>query len=520
MIEPAAEAERKGRGVEIAAVAAVVGILTLGAVKAFPQMDDAYLLLLLKERGAGAIRAAHPDRPLVAALWQGLAAATGSSFWRAGFLGHFVLWCAVGLVTGAIWRRLFPGAARFAVLASVLAVAPIIVRTQLSTVTVSLLCVLSVVPVWIGALSAWNFAVSGRAGRLAAALALAAGGAILSEYGAVAAVSGAALLAVAAPGSARRARAAAGALAGTALACYAAYLRMGNFAARPLVDPGKQLSRASLPVRASLTLATRFWDAAIGDLLRAASAVQVEWQTKTSLVAIAFGAGLGALFWRACRRSPSPVETAFPRRGVAALAVSLAAGLLPISLMRPVFRSDFASRFEIAVLPVAASLTVAVVMSVARARILPVVAAFLGLVVGAAVVQSVAGAVRQRRAMDSVAAALEPLVPADGGVTVAVLAANELCHSSQVCTGMVTRSWSADRGRKAWIETREDAAATIGGRTVCAAAAPAGLAERGFERGAPSGEPLWIEVRDGRATVEPYCVGRAAPGGRGASGVR
>ena len=85
MIEAATGAARRGLGVEVAVVAAVVGVLTLGAVKAFPQMDDAYLLLLLKERGAAAIRAAHPDRPLVGTLWQALAVVSGSAFWRLGF---------------------------------------------------------------------------------------------------------------------------------------------------------------------------------------------------------------------------------------------------------------------------------------------------------------------------------------------------------------------------------------------------------------------------------------------------
>jgi hypothetical protein len=48
-------------------------VFTVGAVAAFPEMDDTYLLLLLKEHGAGAIIPGHPDRPIVAALWYGLA---------------------------------------------------------------------------------------------------------------------------------------------------------------------------------------------------------------------------------------------------------------------------------------------------------------------------------------------------------------------------------------------------------------------------------------------------------------
>lgn len=518
MIEGAPMSE--GKGLEIAIVVLVVGVLTLGAVKTFPQMDDAYLLLLLKERGAAALRAAHPERPLVGSIWQGLAVLTGSWFWRVGFLAHFALWSGLGLVTGGVWRRIFPAAARLAPIASVLAVAPVVVRTQLSTVTISLICVLSVLPVWVGMLCAWRYAESARMGWLILAIALTAGGALLTEYGVVAALSGAVLLAIFGPGSARRARASAVLIAGAGLASYLIYLRMGDFTVRPLVDPGKQLSRAGLPVRASLTLATRFWDAVAGDLFRAASAVQLEWQTKSSLVGIAFGAILGAVLWHWVGRSSDVAETAINRRGMAALAVSLGLGLLPIALMRPVFRSDFASRFEIAVLPVAASLSVAVLVAITRTRLLPVVAALLGVVVGAAVVQLIAGAVRQRRTFTNIAAAIEPVVDSRETVTIAVLSSNDLCHTSQVCTGMVTRDWTVDRGRRVWLETEADAFATMGGRTACHTAAPAGLAERGFERRVVSNGVLWVQVRDGAATIEPYCVGRVDERAGSVDGIR
>jgi hypothetical protein len=196
---------------------------------------------------------------------------------------------------------------------------------------------------------------------------------------------------------------------------------------------------------------------------------------------------------------------------VAALAAALAAGLLPIAFMRPVFRSDFASRFGIPVLPVASNLTLALLLSVTRDRARPIVAAFVGLVVGASVVHAAADAVRQRRTMAAVGAALEPMARSEGGVTLAVLAGDEnLCYTAQVCTGMATKDWDASLGRRIWVETAPEAAGSVGPRTACRAASPVGLAERGFSRGPTDGSPVWVEVHDGRAVLQPYCIGPVA----------
>ena len=504
---------RAGLGTELAVVGAVVALLTVCAIKVFPQMDDAYLLLLIKEQGATAIRSAHADRPAVGALWQGLAVASGASFWRAGFVAHFVLWLALGLLAARLWRRLFPGWERFAVLAAVLSVAPIVVRTQLSTVTISLLGVLSVVPVWLAVLCAWRFAETGRPALLACAVVLTGAGALLSEYGAVAAVSGAVLLAVAEKGP--RARWSAAGLAAVSVVGYVAYVRMGSFAARPLVDPTRQLGSLSVLLRAPFNLATRFWDAVAGDLFLSASALQLEWQSKWSLAGVGAGVVLAAVLWRTSRSTPgeSDAEQHVRRgRGILALTASLLAGLLPVALMRPVFRSDFASRFEIPILPVAASLTVAVLLAIVRARLQPLVAAFLGLVIGAATVRLCADAVRQRRAMASVASVLEPLVRSGPGVTLAVLSGNDLCYTSQVCTGSITRDWSADLGRKLWVETAADARSSMGRRGACGSPVLTGLAERRFERGAPQA-PSWVDLVDQAPRVDSYCLASGGPQG-------
>src|SRR5262245_14325255 len=60
---------------------AVCLVFTAGAVASFPELDDGYVLLMLKELDLRSLVNAHPDRPLVGWLWYGLAVTAGPNFW-------------------------------------------------------------------------------------------------------------------------------------------------------------------------------------------------------------------------------------------------------------------------------------------------------------------------------------------------------------------------------------------------------------------------------------------------------
>ena len=484
----------------------IVGAETVCAVKAFPQMDDAYLLLLLKERGAGALAAAHRDRPLVGALWQKLAEVSGASFWSVAFVAHFVLWLALGVLSCRLWRRLFPEWERYAVVVGAIVVAPIVVRTQFSTVTISLLGVLSVVAAWAAVLLAWRFADAGRAGVLVLRLRSRRCRGAVERVRCRGRGRGRRSSCARAAGSDsdRRARArwSAAGLGALTIACYFAYVRVGNFAARPLVDPTRQLGRMDLVTRTPFHFMTRFWDAVFGDLFRSAAAMQLEWQSKSTLLAVLFGALVGAGLWLAAGPGAAPsLRKGSRRNGVAALAVALGAGLLPIALMRPVFRSAFASRFEIPVLPIAASLSVALVLALTQVRFHRLVAAGLGFVVGIATVREASEALRQRSAMASAAGLLESVVRSHPGVTQAVLSEPGLCYTAQVCTGAITRDWAPEIGRKLWVETPDEARMSLGkpGRLL------GDRPRRGFRSEASSGRRC-----PGRRSGSNWAIGRRA----------
>ncbi len=493
---------------DLAALTVIVGAFTAGAILAFPQMDDGVLVLLLKERGADGLPRASLDRPLVGSLWRGAAVLLGpEGFWRAGFAVHFLLWLALGLIACRLWRHLCPAFAGAAPVVGALTVAPIGVRTQLSTVTVTAICILSVVPAYAALLAALRFLESRRAAWLAAAVGLVVVAGLLTEYGVVAAVSAAVLLWFW-PASLERGRRRLSALllAGVSVASYLAYLALADFSQRPKLAPAGYLD-ASRWVRVPFNAATRFWDAAAGELGRSFANFDLQWTSRSSLLAAGFGLAVGGLLWWSSRPAGTPAAARPPRGFMLGLAAALAAGVLPIALLRPIYRTAFGSRFQIPILPIAAALTVVVLLTLARPEYHRLGAGLVGLLVGLAVVQESAAAVRQRQTMAAVGAALRPIVAEREGVTLAVLSDDGwLCHTAQVCTGMATSGWPVELGRRVWVETAGEAASSIGSRAACREPVLVGLEERGFERGAPDRRVVWVEVRGQRVSAEPFCV--------------
>lgn len=504
---PTAAGARSGAVRDLAVLVVIVGAFTAAAIPAFPQMDDGVLLLLLKERGSAGFARASLDRPLVGALWREAAVLFGpEGFWKAGFVAHFLLWLAFGWIACRLWRRLCPSLAGAAPLVGALTVAPIGVRTQLSNVTVTAICILSVVPAYAALLAALRFVETGRVSWVLATVVLAGAGGILTEYGVVAAVSAAVLLWLWPPGLELRRHLAAALMAAVAVASYLAYLGLADFSQRPKLAPAGYFDPGRW-IRVPFNAATRFWDAAVGEIGRSFAHFDLQWTSRSSLLAGAFGLGVGVLLWWAARPAVAVSDGRPPVRFTLALAAALAAGVLPIALLRPIYRSGFGSRFQIPILPVAAALSVALLLAVVRPELHRLAAGFVGLLVGLAVVQESAAALRQRQTMAAVGEALRPIVAARDGVTLAVLSDDgRLCHTAQVCTGMVTKDWPADLGRRLWVETAGEAASSIGTRAACGPPVLVGLDERGLERGAPDRRVVWVDVQGARVSAEPFCI--------------
>jgi hypothetical protein len=496
--------------------AAIVAVLTAAATRVFPQMDDGYLLLILKERGPDAILAAHPDRPFVGAVWQLAAEGLGRSFWNAAYLAHAVAWILLGWLSARVWRRVQPGAEMFAPFVGALVVAPIAVRTQLSIVTISLLGVLSVIGALVTCLLALDYVETGRRALLGAALGTTIVGTMWSEYS-VAATLVVATLIWGVEGRLerprrRRAATAAAAVAAATVATYGLFATLARFERRPLADPRLLTERRGWIISLPFNLATRVWDVTFGDLLRTVGRFSVEWQSKTTLlefVAGLLGAVAFVLVLRAGRkfvRSGEPVGPSWG--GVRASLAAVFVGLVPIAAMRPAYRSDFASRFHLAVLPIAAGTTIAALLLAARPEYRATVVGVLGFIVGAAVTHFAADAARQHARLAGVSRAIRPLVPASGSPTLFVLSDPGLCYNGPVCTGAVTRDWPVNAESMVWIATREEAAIMLGPRTGCRDHAAMRASERGTTRPAFAPNPVYVEMENGAPELEPYCTER------------
>src|SRR5690242_5914803 len=102
--------------------------LIVVAAAVWPDLEDTYLFLLLKEYGVSRIAAAHTDRPLIGLLWESLARLCGRWFWETSLVLHAIVWLGLGAVAVALWRSLFPDWSRFGPLVGCLIVAPIVVQ--------------------------------------------------------------------------------------------------------------------------------------------------------------------------------------------------------------------------------------------------------------------------------------------------------------------------------------------------------------------------------------------------------
>src|SRR5258705_3499675 len=163
-------------------IALLCATFTVGAVAAFPEFDDGYLMLILKERGVSAILSAHPDRPLVGWIWQVLATVFGSHLWAFGFLSHVALWTVLGIQASLLWNRMFPELMRYGGVIGCLTVAPIVVQVQLSTVTITLLGLLSAVLGYGAILLIFTFIGKASRSAFVLGLMLLSGGILVSEY--------------------------------------------------------------------------------------------------------------------------------------------------------------------------------------------------------------------------------------------------------------------------------------------------------------------------------------------------
>jgi hypothetical protein len=490
---------------------ALVLVLALAVVSffTFPDMDDSYLLLILKERGAEGIVAGALDRPLVGWLWSGLAAATGNRFWDISRGIHAALWIGLAAVAARLAAFARPSRWSAAALAGLLAVAPLAVRTQLSVVTIPWVALLGTVLAWAAALMLLVFSRRGGVLFGGAGFGLLALAVLYSEYALPVTACGAVLLLFEDGFRPARRRLL---LAATVLAwaglLYLIYRGLGDTSFRPEVNPANRTSvRGFLTL--PLVLVSDGWRLTVGGLGGAVEQFGVEWGSRSTLLGASLGILLGLLLLGTCGQPndghPQHDLPKTSRRAITWLA--FAAGLLPVAMMRGQVIGDFQSRFYIPLLPIVAVLVAGLIADLPDRLWRRAAVFFVGLVVGACAVRMAADAYRRQRFREEIGTELRPVVESQSGIVFAVVDSSEICGIDRWCTGQITRTWPGALTQRVWIFPPASGRKALGSRAA-SAGADVDVGTHVIRRRGRTTDAIWIDTLSGVPSLEPYWLAR------------
>jgi hypothetical protein len=485
-----------------AAFAVIAGAIVFGAWTGFPIFADAWVLLSVRERGLPALIEDNADRPVFGWLMHGFVSVFGFDRPQSAIL-TLACWILFVWQIARLWRRIFPERAGLAWLPAMLALSPIVVRTQFKSLTTVFPCQLPVI-VGLEAL------LAGLAGRLWLAAGLSALGAAISEYGVAIGIAG--IVAALVLGRPRLSVSlVSGTVAGSLL-----FRLMADPAARPDTSASAALPELlGHPLRPFARLFGGLWYALFGAYGDAAGRVDLDTLSRSSLAAALAGLTVGTLAVIATTDREIAAERA-PRATLACL-LAVVAGILPVALAgRPASLAGgeldpLTSRFLLPVLPFAACLTAGMLPALANRRGLLAGTFLLAFLSGQAAWREAFEVRRAQRRMDALGASLRPLVRAAPGITLAVVPDEPWLTYPNVVTGRATVGWPASEASRVWIVPRHLALQAVGTRTNCRIPAELRMPRprHWVDRTGPLDRVVWVpRLSDEPVELEPYCVAR------------
>jgi hypothetical protein len=491
-------------GALVLLVVVVIGALWYGAWSGFPVLNDAYLVGFIRELGAGSILGDHPDQPFYGVLLQSVAEAFGLS--RAPYvIFGLAFWVLLAWQANRLWQRIFPEDSRLGLLAALLVLSPILVETQYTTVTAILRANLPV-SLCLAALLVCLGSEKEERLSLGAAAALVLVAASMTEYGLGAMAACAALLLVL-----RRFRSA-GALAAGGVAGYVVFRTTADVGTVKYVDPSQLLPIVlGDPAKTAARWLGGIWHSLAGAWLTAIGEVRIDPSSRSTIFAAAAGA-LGAFAIVRVLRTQRHSGAEGPPRGLAALGLAVAVGLVPVVLANRAANlplSDSRHRTHILVFAAVAFLALTRTIVAVRFR-----SAAFGLLAFVATYWVVVGAFETRREqqfLERVGSHLLPLVRSSPGITVAVLP-GQIVRTD--LTPKTTMRWSDEEAKRAWILLPDEAVSLFGQRAKCGNTlridTPPEMHSTG--RSGPVSHLVWVSVKgDSIEGLEKYCVEPAHP---------
>jgi hypothetical protein len=494
---------------EVLLLLSVCSALTAAATYAFPTMDDGYLSLIIRERGAAGVVAGHPDRPLVGLLLSLAVDVFHDRFWQVAFLVNGVVWFWLGLQASFLWRLLFPLARQYAVIPGLLVICPVVAQIQLSTVTTTVFDVLPVVLAYSGFFALVRAVRNRSWGALIVGLLLGAAGTLLSEYG----VSAASVVVVvlffgaweAETTKRRQLRQTAIALGVVVGLAYLVFVLTSHMESRSDVDPRVHLKTLAWLVSFLPSLASRIWHVFLAAYGAAAGRIWMALDTRSSIAIVFCGGALALVATIMTRFGESDRPNELVEGGALRwLSLAVVTGLTPIAATRQFLDEPFMTRFNVPVLPAAVVVTTCGALLMVRRRYRTVAIALLVFVAGASLCAVTVDAIRRQRQMTSIGAQLKPFLGAEG-LTVAVLPAYRLCGGSYACTASATVEWPVDVEKRVWFVDGKTADRWFGKRSHCKKEMAINESVRGVKRLGSVETLLWIEESGNGFEVQPYC---------------
>ncbi len=482
--------------------------IAVGAWRGFPVQDDTYVVRLLRLGGPTLVESQHADRPIAGFLISTVSRIAGEHrplYIAVGLLG----WMLLALEAALLWSRLFPEWSYAWPVISISVMSPVVTLVQFTTITTVFPCLLPVILVLAALLCLLGRpdAAAGAPARIGAAL-LALSAAVVSEY-AIATVLAAATLLL----FQRRWRGIVTLLGGVFVG-YVVYRAISDVTLRMTTNPQVQLrvllqGSGSFPFR----LLSATWQSTIGSWSAVASEMHVEWDSKSTLVALAIGlvsATGAAVALRPLASSGQGPRAAGPR--LAALVAAVFVGLSPIFAIWdfPLTRV-FETRYYLPVLVFSTCAVVGGLLSLTRARFAPlVIFAVVFLSTNRLVLRSVEEGKLQRM-LERFGESVRPYVGREPGIVVLVSPTGARI-SPEETMAKATFRWAFPEAGRLWIVRPDNAEKMLGPRSSCRSGDELRLDAQRIRWPRPA-EPfrrvLWDSSHSDEADPEPYFRGCA-----------
>jgi hypothetical protein len=486
--------------------------LGIGAYYGFPVFDDWYYSALVKEQGPVAMIPAHGDRPLFGIILQLVAAACGSSVVPLVAF-NLCLWTAFALEAAWLWRLIYPAYRQYSLLICCLVLAPVVVRIQVSTVTVLIPCLVPTVLSYTALLlilchyenQTWRTAALCWFGCALAAL-----GALFSEYALASAAASAVVAAgYRSPATAKLSRLRRSipiiSLLVCVIAAYGVFLRISDPTARPNIRPNAWLGGTGLLPNKAFHFTSSVVQVLIGSYADQLARIQPRWDSKSTIAPLLYGFLVCLVLWRSTANSQmgTPVGDKASRLPGFILPAAVLAGLAPVAAMgRDTTQLIFTSRLLLPVLPVGVMASVFLSLRIVKPRYCPLVVALFGFLAGAATLDAVVGIVKGQRLAGSIGTALLPYMRDTTGLVVAVVDP----QTNGTTLGDLTSRWPTEQSRRFWIFPPLEAKRLFGSPTACLEHPTIEFNYRTIRRSGPVEELLFVDASvPSEIHVERYC---------------